>query len=282
VKPKRPAYQLYQYASQFLSDHHIDDASIEAKHIVSHVLETDIHTILLDHDVLCDERAYKKVVQMLYRRISGEPIQYILKSQNFCGFDFYVNAHVLIPRPETELLVEKAIEYISANHTSSVLDLCTGSGCIGISIKKFRPKSQVCASDISRRALSIAKKNAKKLNADINYIHSNLFNQIRASFDIIVSNPPYISHKDYKQLDAKVLDYEPEKALLGGEDGLDIIKRIIAESIYYLNPNGWLMLEIGYDQKQAVSEFLNEAKFTQIQPFSDYAGFDRIMIGKKL
>ena len=168
VKPDHQAFTLYKSAAGLLSTHHIEDAELEAKHIISHVLETDFNAVVLDRSLSFTRREHARVMRLLKRRISGEPVQYVLRSQNFYGLDFYVDKRVLIPRPETEILAEQAITHAKACASPTVLDLCTGSGCIGVTLKKWCGNSRVWASDISPGALKIAKK--KRTCASRRYI----------------------------------------------------------------------------------------------------------------
>lgn len=275
------AYALYKNAVEILTGQDIPDADLDAKYIVSRVLKTDFNAMVLDRSLAYSRSERARVMRLLKRRTAGEPVQYVLRSQNFYGLDFYVDRRVLIPRPETELLVEQAITCISPSVSISVLDLCTGSGCIAITLKTMRTNCNVWASDISPRALAVARKNARMHGADVSFLRSNLFARIHLSFDIIVSNPPYINRFDFLRLDPKVSRHEPKRALLGGKDGLRVIRKIINSAIAHLNFDGWLMLEIGYDQSDSVVTLLEYAGFSEIKVFSDYSEFDRIVIGKK-
>ena len=205
------------------------------------------------------------------RRKQGEPLQYILGQWDFMGRTFKTDSRALIPRPETELLVEETLRFCTAGF--NVLDLCTGSGCIAASIAAAG-NYNVTAADISADALSLALENGAGLN--INFVQSNLFSNINGIFDIIVSNPPYISACELDSLSPTVLNYEPHLALYGGGDGMDIYRRLIPESLKFLKPGGMLLLEIG---PEAVYDIMSSSGFKNVQLKKDYAGLPRIVFG---
>lgn len=231
-----------------------------------------------DLDLLVEEK-FKEGIELLK---SGMPLQYITNTQEFMVLDFYVDSNVLIPQPDTEILVEEVLNILKKNlKKKNVLDLCTGSGAIGISIAKYS-KSSVTMSDISKNALEIAKKNAtsNEVIEKCKLVLSDMFENIHEKFDIIVSNPPYIKSQVISLLDKEVQN-EPMLALDGGEDGLDFY-RIISENAYkYLNKDGVLALEIGYDQKEKVMALLeNIGKYTDIYCKKDLGNNDRIIVCK--
>lgn len=203
------------------------------------------------------------------------PLQYILGTQEFMGLSFTVNSNVLIPRQDTETLVEEALTYVTDG--MEVLDLCTGSGCIAVSIKKNRPGATVSASDVSKQALLVAKENAKAHGTEVWLIRSDLFENVLDRYDVIVSNPPYIRTAVIPTLMPEVADFEPVAALDGHEDGLYFYRRIAENAKDYLKENGHLFLEIGNDQGKAVTELLAEAGFREIQVKNDLAGNDRVV-----
>ena len=189
---------------------------------------------------------------MLSRRAAGEPVQYILESADFMGLTFFVDRRVLIPRQDTETLVESALVEIVRQSAPAVLDLCTGSGCVGLSIKSLAPRAEVTLSDVSREALEVAKRNAAQLSLDAALRHGDLFHAVgRDRFDFIVSNPPYIPHADLAGLQKEV-QHEPALALDGGRDGLDVYRRIAQEAPNHLNPGGSVYLEVGIGQARDV------------------------------
>lgn len=212
------------------------------------------------------------------RRCRREPLQQILGATEFYGLPFRVTSDVLCPRQDTERLVERALK---DSENRRVLDLCTGSGCIAVAISHYGKPQSVTASDISEKALSIARENALKNAADITFVESDLFAKLSGPFDMIVTNPPYIPEDQMKGLMPEVLDYEPENALYGGPDGLDFYREIIPEAYRRLTDGGILLAEIGFDQGKSVPELFRAAGFSEITAERDYAGLDRVVRGVK-
>lgn len=222
------------------------------------------------------QKMVQKVKKMAKKRLNGMPIQKIFKRAYFFDYVFYINNNVLCPRPETELLTEEVIKL--AHNDRKIFDLCTGSGCIAITVQK-KTGTKVLASDISKKALYVAKKNAKNLGANVKFVCSNMFENIKQKFDIIVSNPPYIPTKTCQTLDREVKDFDPIISLDGGEDGLDFYKIICENAKDYLNKNGKVLLEVGINQAKIVEKMLKNAGFyTKIK--KDYNNIDRIVIGE--
>lgn len=251
-----------------------------ARKILLFTLEVEEKYIITNSEEPIEESKFVQYREYIEQLKSGKPIQYITKTQEFMGEKFYVDENVLIPQPDTEVLVEQAIlkiqEIIEKKDKATVLDLCTGSGAIAISLKKhFQKNIEIYASDISEKALEVAKKNTKNiLKEDINFILSDMFDNINLKFDIIVSNPPYIKTNVIKTLSLDV-QREPQIALDGGEDGLKFY-RIMRNNIKeYLNNEGYLLMEIGYDQKSQVTNIFENIKCVQ-----DYAKNDRVVIWK--
>lgn len=248
---------------------------INSKILIKFVLKENDQYIIVNNDLEIEEQKEKEFLNYVNKVEEGYPLQYITNKQEFMGLDFYVNENVLIPQPDTELLVEKAIEYSNNLESCKILDLCTGSGAIAISLKKYVPKVSIFASDISSEALSVAKKNSIKNNVQINFIKSNMFENIKETFDIIVSNPPYIKTNVIKNL-SKDVKNEPIIALDGGEDGLYYYKIIAKNVNKYLKENGILIMEIGYDQGEEVKEI-----FQNSICIKDYENNDRVIIWKR-
>ena len=221
------------------------------------------------------ELLYKEYLEKRRERV---PVQHILGVQCFCGLDFIVTPDVLCPRLDTEVLIEEALKRIRPG--SSILDMCTGSGCIILTLLHFVKDCRGTAADLSEKALSVAKKNAEKLQIECTFIHSDLFENIEGRFDVIISNPPYIATKEIEALEPEVREHEPMMALDGKEDGLYFYRKIVSASVDYLNPEGWLMFEIGYDQGEALSEMMKVAGYCEIRVIKDLAGLDRVVIGK--
>lgn len=226
--------------------------------------------------ISCTEEEYKKCILATKRRAAGEPFAYIVGSKEFMKLNFIVNEHVLIPRDDTEILIEEAIKL----KRKSVLDMCTGSGCIAISLAKYIENACVDAVDISENALEIARKNAEINNVKVDFISSNLFENISKKYDLIVSNPPYIPSENISDLQCEVKN-EPHLALDGGKDGLDFYREISKQALNYLNDSGILMYEIGYDQGESVPNILKECGYEDIRIIKDLSGNDRVVIARK-
>jgi len=241
-------------------------------------LKTDYTGLVLKNSLSKTE--FARIEKNLNKRLNGEPVNKIFHNQEFFGLNFFVNNNVLAPRQDTEILVETALKVID-NRDCKVLDLCSGSGCIAISIKKNSPKTKVFASDISEKALMVAKRNSKKLNCDICFVKSNLFDKIKDRFDVIVSNPPYIKTSDIPKLEDEVKNFDPIISLDGGEDGLLFYKKIISQSKNFLTKNGYLIFEIGYNQGDEVLSLMKENGF-DASLIKDYNNLDRVIIGKDI
>jgi len=217
--------------------------------------------------------------EVLDKRLTHLPVQYITGESCFCGLDFKVNRNVLIPRPETELLAEAVFTSCTGK---SVLDMCTGSGCIAVTVAKLGKPALVTASDVSEKALEVARENAAKNEAEVRFVQGDLFESVIGErFDIIVSNPPYIASAEVDTLMPDVKDFEPRLALDGMEDGLYFYRKIAKEAAEHLNPQGRLMLEIGNDQGESVPALLEENGFTDITVKKDYSGLDRMVFATK-
>lgn len=257
-----------------------DEASIEAQALMRCVLGNVSRAWLIVHEQ--DEMTQQQqddFAVLLQRRLAGEPIAYILGMREFYGLEFKVTPAVLIPRPDTETLVEAALARISAQWPCRVLDLGTGSGAIAIAIAHYRPQAEVVAVDASSAALAIATENAKTLNTpNVRLLHSDWFGALQdEKFDVIVSNPPYVAEQDPY---LAALGFEPATALASGTDGLDDIRRIVKESPKHLSAGGWLLLEHGYDQAEAVVALLKKAGFSDAVALPDLSGVLRVTLGK--
>ncbi|MBR1816308.1 MAG: peptide chain release factor N(5)-glutamine methyltransferase [Lachnospiraceae bacterium] len=237
--------------------------------------------MMMSEDMPEDQIEFYK--DCLNLRSTHMPCQYITGSQEFMGYEFITEDGVLIPRQETEILVEKALELTSDIRECKALDMCTGSGCIGISYELKRRESRyindiIHLADISKDALAVAEKNKLKLNSDCKLIKTDLFDRIVDRYDIIMSNPPYIKTSDIDEIMEEVREYEPRLALDGDSDGLSYYRRIAEEAGKYLYKNGILLLEIGYEQYKDVRELLLENGFENVNVIKDYAGLDRVVI----
>ncbi|MBP5305103.1 MAG: peptide chain release factor N(5)-glutamine methyltransferase [Lachnospiraceae bacterium] len=267
---------------KLLVDAGIEGAAVEVQQLICHVFSMSLSDFLLCKRESLNEKAkglLAEYLSLLEKRASRVPLSQVIGERDFCGFTFKVNEHVLTPRFETEELVERVVK---ESKDADVLDLCTGSGCIAISIALLGKPKSVTASDISEDALKVAKENAARLLDDssrINILQGDLFENVNGRFDIIVSNPPYIKSADVLELDIEVKDHEPILALDGGTDGLDIYKRIISEAPKYIKEKGRIFFEIGYDEGPEVKKLLEDAGFTDCKVIKDLSGRDRIVCG---
>ncbi len=264
------------WVSDYFQSKGIDSFRKEAEIILSEVLNLkrlDLY-LLFEQEVSVADRAHIK--ELILRRAKHEPLQYILGKQNFYGYDFIVTPDVLIPRPETEILVEEILKNKKEN--LHVLDIGTGSGCIAITLKKHKPSWTVEAVDISPQALKIAQQNAKNLEAEIVLKESNLFEKINSTYDIIVSNPPYISHQEYATLAAQVVEHEPKTALVAENNGLFFYQEILKKAKSFLKKEGVIYFEIGHNQAESIRQMANSAGFSKVNTIKDYNDFTRIMI----
>ena len=264
-----------------LKNENIEEPKLKARLLMQYILnESRQYVIVNDMEQLdkAKERQYFKKIEILKK---GVPIEHITHQKEFMKLSFFVDKNVLIPRQDTEILVEEVINIAKKNNAKKILDLCTGSGAIAVSLAKYLPQAEITAIDISNEALKIAKKNAISNNVEnqITFISSDMFTNLNEEkFDIIVSNPPYIKTNVIKNLDIQVQN-EPYIALDGGKDGLDFYKKIINESYQYLKYNGYLCLEIGFDQKIDVIELIeNTESFTGTYSKKDLFDNDRIIV----
>lgn len=257
------------------------EASLETQLLLQHVLNVNRAWLIAHADDelnSVDEANFKALVA---RRAAGEPIAYILGYREFYGLNLKVTPDTLIPRPDTETLVEAALQKIKVNLELSICDLGTGTGAIALAIAKNRPNAQVTAIDFSANALKIAQENAENLNIqDITFLQSDWFSALKTQrFDVIVSNPPYIEEND-AHVSQGDLRFEPKSALTSGEDGLDDIRKIICDSVSFLNPQGWLMLEHGYNQAEKVRELMAVFGLAGVATIKDFGGNDRVTMGR--
>lgn len=271
-------------ANQILIQNNIDEVFLKSRILLAHILNVEKEYLIIHDDEVLLNLQENEFFEKVNKLCSGVPIQYLTNSQEFMGFNFYVDENVLIPQPDTEILVENVISIIknlqkSCQKEITVLDLCTGSGIIGVCLKKYLQNVNVLSSDISSNALEIAKKNANLQNVKIDFIKSDLFENIDEKFDVIVSNPPYIKTDKINELSKEVKN-EPRLALDGGQDGLDFYRRIIKESTNFFRKTGYLALEIGYDQKEAVENLFKNFKYKEIKIFKDLSDIERVIIGK--
>lgn len=264
-----------------LKENNIEDSSLKAKMLLSEILEMKKEYLIVHEEEILDEPDINTFFEKIDRLVNNEPIQYILNRQDFMGLNLYVDSNVLIPQPDTEILVEEVIGLANEKENLKILDMCTGSGAIAISLAKYINNSNVYATDISDSALEIAKDNSLKNITDVTVIQSDIFENVEEKeFDFIVSNPPYIETEVIKTL-SKEVQNEPHIALDGGEDGLYFYRKITKEAIDFLKQDGYLAFEIGYNQREAVENLLRENGYKNIYSKKDLGGNDRIVIGQK-
>ena len=294
--------EVLSWAEGYLNGYGVADPKAETEYLLSHLLNCKRSGLYLKHDKSLAIDEFQRFMDWLNRRIAMEPSQYIIGEQEFWGLAFKVTRDVLIPRPETEILVEEAIKTVSSKsevvsgnnniqlttHDSrfTILDLCTGSGCIAVSLAKEIPDCHIYAVDVSEKALNVARENAERHGgiADrINFLQGDLFGPLKClklvkRVDLIVSNPPYIAKTMMKDLQPEIRDYEPEIAVYAGEDGLDFYRRIISEAPKYLAKDGCILLEMGYGQAEEIKKLIEQHKaFEHIDIKKDFAGIDRVI-----
>lgn len=275
--------ELLSKGIMLLEQNNIEDSIIKAKRLMKYMLKKTSSQIIFDIDNSVEKYEETQYLEYINQIINGKPLQYITHEQEFMGFKFYVDENVLIPQPDTETLVERAIEIVKdaqpITENINVLDMCTGSGAIAVSIAKLCKNIKICALDISDEALEIAKKNAFKNEANVEFFKSDMFENIskNAKFDLIVSNPPYIKENVISTL-SKDVQNEPLIALSGGIDGLDFY-RIIANNAYkYLKYQGKVLVEIGYDQEESVENLFEQThQYDKIRCIKDLSGNDRVI-----
>lgn len=270
--------EAVEFGTKSLADAGVPDAALDAWYLLQMVckIERSYYYVHGEEDITQDaQKEYEIAVQ---KRAEHIPLQYIVGEQEFMGLRFKVNSNVLIPRQDTETLVEQVLKIVKPG--MKVLDLCTGSGCVLISVLKNAPELTGMGSDISKTALLVAKENAKLHEVDAEWVRSDLFDNITETFDVVMANPPYIPTGEILSLMPEVRDFEPENALDGGADGLDFYRKIAGQVKDYLNPGGYVYMEIGYDQGEAVSELMRNAGFTEVEVIKDLARNDRVVKGK--
>ncbi|MFL2665265.1 MAG: peptide chain release factor N(5)-glutamine methyltransferase [Dehalococcoidia bacterium] len=268
---------LYNFITNHLHDHKIDDYQIEASILLKFFIKEK--KIKENLDISYPDQLF--LLGLIRKRSLGFPLQYITQNVNFYKSHFYVNKNVLIPRPETEILIEECLNFIKKNNIQNpkIIDIGTGSGAIAISIAKEIPSSRIFAVDVSKKALEVAKINAKNHDVKINFIEGNLFGDIDSNFDVVISNPPYIMSENIKNLQKEVL-YEPVLALDGGKDGVNVISKIIRQSLKKIkrdNPSG-IFIEIDPQILKPLEKILFElCKDFDVNIKNDYSGLARIL-----
>jgi release factor glutamine methyltransferase len=278
--------ELYEYGRTRLEEVSIEEAVLDARLLLEHICHTDRNELLVHGDKersSLEEEFYRMVIE---KRAGHVPLQHITGQQEFMGLTFKVNEHTLIPRQDTELLVEEAMRHLSDG--MRILDMCTGSGCILLSLLKYSNECEGVGIDISANALKVARENAERLGIDAAFLEGDLFEPLEGFvsektkdrlFDMIVSNPPYIETAVIETLMPEVREHEPLAALDGKEDGLYFYRKIVDSVSGYIRKGGYLFFEIGYNQGIEVSGLLEKAGFSDIKILKDYAGLDRVVYG---
>lgn len=269
---------LIAKASEKLKKAEVTDYVIDSRLLAEYAFHIDYYKLLVYPDMETDVKNAQIYNQLIEKRAAHIPLQHLTGNQEFMGINFKVNENVLIPRQDTEILVEEVIKYINSQERKvKVLDMCTGSGCIAISIDKLCDNAQVVGADISKKALEIAEINNKENSAGVDFIESDLFENIKECFDVIVSNPPYIESEKIEKLMPEVRDFEPRIALDGTKDGLEFYRNICNNLSRYLKEQGAVFFEIGYNQGRSVSKILNEQGFEKVKVIKDYSQNDRVV-----
>lgn len=280
-------HKVLEAGIQTLSHSGKAEAALEARLLLEAVLECDRTYLVIHKDEVISENNLEQYFKWIEERVTGRPIQYILKQQEFMGLKFRVTPFTLVPRRETEELVELALNFLSEDQVSTIMDIGTGTGCIPISLTVLNKKVIAIGVDLSQEALDVALDNSlmHKVDSRIMWVHSDIFDGIDSvwlgKIDMILSNPPYIRTEDIDHLMLEVKGFEPRMALDGGPDGLDFYRRICKDAKSFLKEGGALLLEIGYDQGKEVCELLSQYGFKQVQCKKDLSGMDRMICAVK-
>lgn len=274
--------ECYEQGCRTLQAAGIEEATLDARLLLEAVCGTDRNDLLVHGEQPVMPQAEEKYLHWIRQRAEHIPLQQLTGEQDFMGLTFSVNEHVLIPRQDTEILVEEVLKEL--HDSMRILDMCTGSGCILLSLLHYSNDCEGLGVDLSAEALEVAGRNVLKVLTPekaehAHFLQSDLFEKVEGKFEIIVSNPPYIASAKVDKLMPEVRDHEPRMALDGTEDGLHFYRRIIKEAGKHLVNSGMLFFEIGYDQGQAVSELMRAGGYREVQVVQDYAGLDRVVLG---
>jgi len=274
--------EALKWAASYLKEHRIEDPQLEAEILLAHALGLKRTSLITERQIKIETKDFLFYKDLIERRARHEPTAYITGVQPFMSLDFFVDRSVLIPRPETELLVETALRSTIHDARPTIADIGTGSGVIAVSLAKYMPNIKVIGIDSSPDAIKVAQNNAEhhKVIDCCRFIQGNLLEPLTEPVNVIISNPPYIPSADIDNLQPEVRDWEPRGALDGGPDGLNLIRKLISESPKYLKENGYLIFEFGLNQADWI---LKSAKphFTNIKFIKDYSGIDRIFSAQK-
>ena len=272
--------ELYRLGKDKLAEAKVPEAELDARLLLEEICGTNRNDLLVHGDNEISTEQCERYTDYIQRRQKHEPLQQITGYQEFMGLRFKVTPDVLIPRQDTEILVEEVMRYL--HDGMHILDMCTGSGCILLSLLKYSNDCEGTGCDISEKALKVAEENAEMLSLNASFVQSNLFENVRGKYEFIVSNPPYIPTGVIPTLMEEVRDHEPVGALDGGEDGIYFYREIVEKAGEYLYPGGMLFFEIGYDQAEKVSSLMREAGYQEVTVCKDLAGLDRVVYGTLL
>ena len=268
----------------FLKQHNIKNPHLDSEILLSKIINKDRKYVILNSKENLKDKDLNNFNVLIDRRRKGEPIAYLVNNKEFWKYPFYVDQNVLIPRPDTELIVEQVLKIYSKDRNLQILDIGTGSGCILLSLLKERPKFYGTGIDISKKSINVSKYNAKRLNLRnrVKFYNSDVDNFRIGKYDIIVSNPPYIEFSNLKYLENDIINFEPKLALSGGFDGFSKIRKVISKAAVLIKKNGKLILEIGFNQKNTTEQLLKKEGFYINKVLKDYGYNDRCIISTKI
>jgi release factor glutamine methyltransferase len=272
--------EVLQRSTDYLKKHDVDNSRLNAEYLMTHVLKRTRMELYLEFERTLSEEELAPLRELVRRRGEGEPLQHLLGTVEFCGQTFLCDKRAMVPRPETEELVEVLKSQIT-NHKSQILDVGTGSGVIALSLAKHFPEAEIVATDVSEEALALARENAERLGFSerVKFLNTHLLDEVDGTFDLIVANLPYISTQDRQSLAREVL-HDPDVALFGGSRGDELVRELIEQAPAWLNPGGLLGLEVGIGQAAELTELLREKKYHDIESKNDYSGVSRFLFGR--
>jgi release factor glutamine methyltransferase len=272
--------EVLQRSTDYLKKHDVDNSRLNAEHLMTHVLKRTRMELYLEFERTLSEEELAPLRELLRRRGEGEPLQHLLGTVEFCGQTFLCDKRAMVPRPETEELVEVLKSQIT-NPKSHILDVGTGSGVIALSLAKHFPEAEIVATDVSDDALELARENAERLGLSerVRFLKANLLNDVEGTFDVVIANLPYISTQDRQSLGREVL-HDPEMALFAGQRGDELVRELIEQAPAWLSPGGLLGLEVGIGQAAELTELLREKKYHDIESKNDYSGVSRFLFGR--
>lgn len=273
--------ELLNWTANYFRDKGIDEPRLEAEVLLARVLNKDRVYLYANFDLPVNSQERELYRDYVKRRVQGEPCAYITGSKEFMSLNFKVNSDVLIPRSDTEILVESVMDVVNKDGQIKIYDVGTGSGAIAVSLAYYLPRAEVYATDISLKALEVAKENAQNNNVNVNFLLGDLLTPVISSspFDIITANLPYISPEEFRELDKSVKDFEPTSALVAEDDGLSLYRQLIPQAYELISPGGYLFFEIGYNQGDKALELVQN--FAEVELIKDLAGRDRVIKARK-